>query len=73
MSEREDLSYEKALEELVEVVRRLESGGVPLAESMALWQRGEKLATICQGHLDDAKRRIEESQNKSSAKPAQTD
>ena len=35
------LTYEAARDELVEVVRRLESGGASLAESMELWQRGE--------------------------------
>lgn len=51
----EELTYEAAREELVEVVRKLESGGAPLADSMALWKRGEELAAICQGHLDDAR------------------
>ena len=55
----EKLSYEQAREELGEVVRRLESGGVPLAESMTLWTRGEELAAICQGWLDGAKAKIE--------------
>lgn len=54
----DELSYEAAREELIEVVRRLETGGVPLSESMALWQRGEKLATICQTHLDDARQQV---------------
>ncbi len=52
------LTYEAARDELVEVVRRLESGGASLAESMELWQRGEKLATICQGFLDGAKEQV---------------
>lgn len=51
--------YEVAREELGEVVRKLESGGVPLAESMALWQRGEQLATLCQKYLDDARAQVE--------------
>lgn len=55
----EELSYEAAREELVEVVQKLESGGVPLAESMELWQRGEQLAGICQKYLDDARARVE--------------
>ena len=54
-----ELSYEEAREELVEVVRRLESGGSNLEESLALWERGEKLAQICQGWLDGARRRLE--------------
>ena len=52
-------SYEEAREELVEVVRRLESGGTDLEESLALWERGEQLAQICQGWLDGAKKRLD--------------
>ena len=37
-------SYEQARDELVQIVQRLESGGAPLDESLALWERGEKLA-----------------------------
>ncbi len=57
----EEPTYEAARAELVEVVRQLETGGAPLAESMALWRRGEALAAICQGHLDAARRLVEES------------
>ena len=53
------MSYEEAREELVEVVRRLESGGTDLEESLALWERGEQLAQICQGWLDGAKKRLD--------------
>lgn len=56
----EEISYEEAREELVEVVRRLETGGTTLEESIALWERGEKLATICQDWLDGARRRLDE-------------
>lgn len=52
-------SYEEAREELVDVVRRLESGGTDLEESLALWERGEKLAQICQSWLDGAKKRLD--------------
>lgn len=55
-----DLSYEEAREELVEVVRRLEGGGTNLEDSLALWERGEKLAQICQSWLDGAKKRLDE-------------
>ncbi|MEL4359233.1 MULTISPECIES: exodeoxyribonuclease VII small subunit [unclassified Luteococcus] len=54
-----ELGYEQAREELGEVVRKLESGGVPLAQSMELWERGEKLAAICQQWLDGAKAKID--------------
>ena len=59
MSE-ETLPYEQAREELVEVVRRLEAGGTTLEESLALWERGEKLAAICQARLDGARERLEQ-------------
>jgi exodeoxyribonuclease VII small subunit len=53
-------SYEQAREELVEVVRRLETGGVTLEESLALWERGEALAALCQQWLDGARARLDE-------------
>ncbi len=53
------IPYEQAREELVEVVRKLEAGGLTLEESLALWERGEKLATICQTWLDGARERLE--------------
>jgi len=52
-------SYEQAREELVEVVRALESGGTDLEESLALWERGERLARICQEWLDGARKRLD--------------
>jgi exodeoxyribonuclease VII small subunit len=51
-------SYEQARDELVEVVRKLEAGGVTLEESLALWERGEELARICQEWLDGARERL---------------
>jgi exodeoxyribonuclease VII small subunit len=60
----ETLSYEEAREELIVIVQRLESGGVPLEESLALWERGEQLAAICQAWLDGAKAKIEAARNK---------
>jgi exodeoxyribonuclease VII small subunit len=65
--ETEEVSYEEAREELVEVVRRLETGGTTLEESIALWERGEKLATICQDWLDGARRRLDEVVEKSAS------
>lgn len=55
----DDLSYEQARDELVEVVRALEQGGTSLAESLALWERGETLATVCQRALDGARERLD--------------
>lgn len=52
-------SYEEARAELVEVVRQLEAGGTTLEESLALWERGERLATVCQDWIDGARERLE--------------
>ncbi len=54
-----DISYEAAREELVEVVRRLETGGTSLEDSLALWERGELLAQVCQSWLDGARKRLD--------------
>jgi len=58
-TEDEKPSYEAAREELIEVVRRLEAGGTTLEESLALWERGELLARICQDWLDGARERLD--------------
>lgn len=55
----EQLSYEQAREELVETVRRLENGGTTLEESLALWERGEHLAGVCQQWLDGVRERLD--------------
>jgi exodeoxyribonuclease VII small subunit len=54
-----ELSYEEARDELIEVVRRLEQGGDGLADSIALWERGEKLAQVCQTWLDGARKKLD--------------
>lgn len=55
----EKLSYEQARTELATVVERLEAGGTSLEESLALWERGEQLADVCQQWLDGARARID--------------
>jgi exodeoxyribonuclease VII small subunit len=55
----ETLGYEQARDELVEVVRRLEAGGVGLEESLVLWERGEALAAICEQWLAGARARLD--------------
>jgi exodeoxyribonuclease VII small subunit len=55
----EELGYEAARAELAEVVRKLESGGQTLEQSLALWERGEELADICQHWLDGASARLD--------------
>ncbi|WP_017589418.1 exodeoxyribonuclease VII small subunit [Nocardiopsis ganjiahuensis] len=57
-SEAPELSYEESREELNSVVRRLESGGLTLQESLALWERGEELARICERWLEGARAKL---------------
>ncbi len=58
MTDREPLSYERARDELADVVKRLEAGGLTLEQSLDLWERGEKLAAICAEWLDGARARL---------------
>jgi exodeoxyribonuclease VII small subunit len=53
------LSFEDALRALEDIVRKLESGEVPLDATMDLYERGEKLRGHCQARLDAAQLRIE--------------
>lgn len=57
--ELDGLGYEDARDQLAEVVRALEAGGLSLEESLALWERGETLANVCERHLAGARERIE--------------
>lgn len=66
------IPYEQAREELEGIVRKLESGGATLAETVSLWEQGEKLAAICQQWLDGAKARIDAARD-ASAGPATSD
>lgn len=54
----EELSYEAAREELMQVVQRMESGSSNLEETIALWERGEALAARCEAWLDGARTRL---------------
>lgn len=65
------LSYEKARDELIKIVEKLESGQATLDESLKLWERGEELAKVCQSWLDGARAKLsnaKESTNPDSAK-----
>ena len=54
----EDLSYEQARDELVDIVAKLEAGSVTLEQSLELWERGEALAVRCQHILQGARERV---------------
>jgi exodeoxyribonuclease VII small subunit len=53
-----ELGYEKCRDELIDVVRRLEQGGLDLDASLQLWERGEQLAKRCEEHLAGARKRV---------------
>lgn len=55
-----ELGYEEARDELIEVVQRLEQGGLDLDASLKLWERGEELAQRCEEHLAGARERVEQ-------------
>ena len=53
------MTFEKALAELEQTVARLEKGGIPLNESLAVFEKGVKLARFLRGELDKAERKVE--------------
>jgi exodeoxyribonuclease VII small subunit len=63
-------TYEEARDELVQIVAKLEAGGTTLEDSLALWQRGEELARLCERYLDGARRRLDEAADGDSAPDA---
>jgi exodeoxyribonuclease VII small subunit len=65
-------TYEASRAELEDVVRRLETGGVTLEESLALWERGELLARQCQEWLDGARRRLDAVRESASERSAES-
>ena len=64
-----ELSYEEARAELAAVVEKLEAGGTTLEESLALWERGEKLADTCQRWLDGARARLDAAREERTTEP----
>ena len=53
-----DLRFEDAYQELVDLIGQLESGELPLDESMTLFERGRRLITLCEGQLNAAELRV---------------
>ena len=66
------MTFEDALRALEDVVRKLESGEVPLDDSISLYERGEELRKHCQARLDAAQARIEKIVAGPDGKPAGT-
>lgn len=66
--EDKSISYEQARDELQQVVTKLEGQNVSLEESMALWERGEELAKICEEWLSGARKKLDAAQKEREAK-----
>jgi exodeoxyribonuclease VII small subunit len=66
------LSFERAIEELETIVKRLEEGKVPLEESVAIYERGEALKGRCEDLLRQAEARVEKITLDASGKPKGT-
>lgn len=58
MKKIEDLSFEDAFAELEETVAKLEEGGLPLEQSLALYEQGQALAAYCSEQLDEAELKV---------------
>jgi exodeoxyribonuclease VII small subunit len=67
----EEPTYEQARDELTQIVARLEAGGTSLEESLALWQRGEDLANLCERYLDAAQARLDAATKTETDAPAE--
>jgi exodeoxyribonuclease VII small subunit len=72
-SEIKKLSFERAIEELESIVKRLEEGKVPLEESVTIYERGEALKRRCEELLRQAEARVEKITLDSSGKPTGTE
>jgi exodeoxyribonuclease VII small subunit len=54
------MGYEECRDQLIDVVRVLEQGGLDLDASLKLWEKGEQLAKRCEEHLAGARKRVED-------------
>jgi exodeoxyribonuclease VII small subunit len=67
------LSFERAIEELESIVKRLEDGKVPLEESVAIYERGETLKRRCEELLRQAEARVQKITLDSNGNPTGTE
>ena len=67
------LSFERAIEELESIVKRLEDGKVPLEESVAIYERGEALKRRCDELLRQAEARVDKITTDSNGQPVGTE
>ena len=66
------LPFERAIEELESIVKRLEEGKEPLEESVAIYERGEALKARCEDLLRQAEARVEKITLGADGKPSGT-
>ena len=66
------MPFERAIEELESIVKRLEEGKVPLEESVAIYERGEVLKRRCEDLLRQAEARVEKITLDATGKPTGT-
>ncbi|MFH0926712.1 MAG: exodeoxyribonuclease VII small subunit [bacterium] len=52
-------SFEESLKHLEEVISQLESGSIPLEESLILFEEGVKLSQYCTKKLDEAEKKVQ--------------
>ena len=72
-SDIQKLSFERAIEELESIVKRLEDGKVPLEESVSIYERGEALKRRCEDLLRQAEARVEKITLDAAGKPTGTE
>lgn len=59
MKKTDEPTFEQALQQLEQIVQKLEKGELPLEESLALYEDGIRLSRLCHGKLEEAEGRIE--------------
>ena len=59
-------SFEKNLEQLTDVIQKMEQQDIGLEESLKLYEQGVQLTRKCQKIIDDAEKKIEQLMEKSS-------
>lgn len=57
---KDQLTFEQAFEQLGETLDKLEQGDLPLAEAIALYEKGMQLAEHCNAYLDNAELRVKQ-------------
>ncbi len=69
MTEDKKPTFEEALKNLEEIVQKMESGALPLDESIKLYEQGIQLKKLCEKQLEEAKLKVEKVDFKSVETP----